>query len=69
MVRRWPGELSMADFLRGVLDARGRFLVDIESLTKVQGQPLFASEIERAIIDRVGANGHHPAHHGNGGPA
>jgi 2-oxoglutarate ferredoxin oxidoreductase subunit alpha len=33
---------------------RGRFLVDIESLTKVQGQPLFSSEIEAAILQRTG---------------
>jgi 2-oxoglutarate ferredoxin oxidoreductase subunit alpha len=33
---------------------RGKFLVDIESLTKVQGQPLFSGEIEQAILDRTG---------------
>jgi 2-oxoglutarate ferredoxin oxidoreductase subunit alpha len=33
---------------------RGRFLVDIESLTKVQGQPLYSSEIEAAIVQRTG---------------
>jgi 2-oxoglutarate/2-oxoacid ferredoxin oxidoreductase subunit alpha len=32
---------------------RSRFLVDVESLCKVQGQPLFANEIERAIRERV----------------
>ena len=31
---------------------RGRYLVDIESLTKVQGQPLFSAEIEAAIEER-----------------
>jgi 2-oxoglutarate ferredoxin oxidoreductase subunit alpha len=31
---------------------RARFLVDIESLTKVQGLPLFTGEIEAAIEDR-----------------
>jgi 2-oxoglutarate/2-oxoacid ferredoxin oxidoreductase subunit alpha len=31
---------------------RGRFLVDIESLSKVQGQPLFSGEIEMAIEER-----------------
>ncbi|HEY2161992.1 MAG TPA: 2-oxoacid:acceptor oxidoreductase subunit alpha, partial [Solirubrobacteraceae bacterium] len=31
---------------------RGRFLVDVESLTKVQGLPLFTSEIEAAIEER-----------------
>jgi 2-oxoglutarate ferredoxin oxidoreductase subunit alpha len=33
---------------------RGKFLVDIESLCKVKGQPLFAAEIEQAIAERVG---------------
>lgn len=32
---------------------RARFLVDAESFSKVQGQPLFASEIEREIMARV----------------
>jgi 2-oxoglutarate ferredoxin oxidoreductase subunit alpha len=31
---------------------RGRFLVDIESFCKVQGQPLFSGEIEMAIAER-----------------
>jgi 2-oxoglutarate ferredoxin oxidoreductase subunit alpha len=31
---------------------RGRFLVDIESFSKVQGQPLFAAEIEHEIAAR-----------------
>jgi 2-oxoglutarate/2-oxoacid ferredoxin oxidoreductase subunit alpha len=31
---------------------RARFLVDIESLCKVQGQPLFSGEIELAIAER-----------------
>jgi 2-oxoglutarate ferredoxin oxidoreductase subunit alpha len=31
---------------------RGRFLVDIESFTKIQGQPLFASEMEEEIANR-----------------
>jgi 2-oxoglutarate ferredoxin oxidoreductase subunit alpha len=31
---------------------RARYLVDVESFTKVQGQPLFASEIEQEIIER-----------------
>ena len=33
---------------------RARFLVDIESFCKVQGQPLFASEIEAEVAKRVG---------------
>jgi 2-oxoglutarate ferredoxin oxidoreductase subunit alpha len=33
---------------------RGKFLVDIESLSKMQGQPLFAAEIEHAVVQRVG---------------
>jgi len=33
---------------------RAGFLVDVESLTKVQGRPFFAPEIEAAIIERVG---------------
>ncbi len=32
---------------------RGRFLLDIESFTKVQGQPLFAAEIEREVMTRL----------------
>jgi 2-oxoglutarate ferredoxin oxidoreductase subunit alpha len=32
---------------------RGRFLVDIESFNKVEGQPLFASEIEHEILART----------------
>jgi 2-oxoglutarate ferredoxin oxidoreductase subunit alpha len=31
---------------------RGKFLVDVESLCKVQGQPLFSGEIEAAIEER-----------------
>src|SRR6202012_3167656 len=31
---------------------RGRFLVDIESFTKIQGQPLFAAEMEEEIAKR-----------------
>jgi 2-oxoglutarate ferredoxin oxidoreductase subunit alpha len=31
---------------------RSRFLVDIESLSKIRGQPLFATEIARAIEER-----------------
>jgi 2-oxoglutarate ferredoxin oxidoreductase subunit alpha len=32
---------------------RGRFLVDIESFCKVEGQPLFAAEIQREIVLRA----------------
>ena len=31
---------------------RSRFLVDVESFTKIQGQPLFAAEVEEAIASR-----------------
>ena len=31
---------------------RAKFLVDVESFTKVQGQPLFASEIVQQIGER-----------------
>jgi 2-oxoglutarate ferredoxin oxidoreductase subunit alpha len=31
---------------------RAKFLIDAESLCKVQGQPLFAAEIERAVVER-----------------
>jgi 2-oxoglutarate ferredoxin oxidoreductase subunit alpha len=31
---------------------RARYLVDVESLCKVQGQPLFTGEIEAAIVER-----------------
>jgi 2-oxoglutarate ferredoxin oxidoreductase subunit alpha len=38
---------------------RGKFLVDIESLCKVAGRPLYSGEIEEAIVERAGtgANG------------
>jgi 2-oxoglutarate ferredoxin oxidoreductase subunit alpha len=32
---------------------RGRFLVDVESYTKIQGQPLFAAEIQAQIEERA----------------
>jgi 2-oxoglutarate ferredoxin oxidoreductase subunit alpha len=32
---------------------RAKFLVDVESFCKVQGQPLFAAEIEREIVERL----------------
>jgi 2-oxoglutarate ferredoxin oxidoreductase subunit alpha len=32
---------------------RAEFLVDVESYAKVQGQPLFAAELERQIMERV----------------
>ena len=31
---------------------RAKYLVDVESFCKVQGQPLFAAEIEREIAER-----------------
>ncbi len=31
---------------------RARYLVDVESFCKVQGQPLFSGEIEMAIAER-----------------
>jgi 2-oxoglutarate ferredoxin oxidoreductase subunit alpha len=31
---------------------RARFLVDVESFCKLQGQPLFAAEIEQQIVER-----------------
>jgi 2-oxoglutarate ferredoxin oxidoreductase subunit alpha len=34
---------------------RGRFLVDVESFCKVQGQPIFAAEIENEILARAGS--------------
>jgi 2-oxoglutarate ferredoxin oxidoreductase subunit alpha len=33
---------------------RGRYLVDIDSHTKVEGQPLFAQELEDAILEVIG---------------
>jgi 2-oxoglutarate ferredoxin oxidoreductase subunit alpha len=30
---------------------RAKFLVDVKSLCKVQGQPMFAAEIERAVVE------------------
>jgi 2-oxoglutarate ferredoxin oxidoreductase subunit alpha len=34
-------------------ELRARFLVDVESYTKVQGQPLLPSEMEQAILERL----------------
>jgi len=31
---------------------RAKFLVDVESYCKVQGEPLFAGEIEQQIVER-----------------
>jgi 2-oxoglutarate ferredoxin oxidoreductase subunit alpha len=31
---------------------RAKFLVDVESFTKIEGRPLFAAEIEREIAGR-----------------
>jgi 2-oxoglutarate ferredoxin oxidoreductase subunit alpha len=37
---------------------RSEFLVDVESFCKVEGQPIFAAEIEREIVARTaGRNG------------
>jgi 2-oxoglutarate ferredoxin oxidoreductase subunit alpha len=32
---------------------RAKYLIDIESYSKVQGQPLFAGEIEKLIEERA----------------
>ncbi|HMJ02641.1 MAG TPA: hypothetical protein VK506_06845, partial [Conexibacter sp.] len=40
---------------------RGRFLVDVRSHTKISGQPLFAAELEQAIVEEAGRS---PAVHG-----
>jgi 2-oxoglutarate ferredoxin oxidoreductase subunit alpha len=34
---------------------RGRFLVNVESFCKVQGQPIFAAEVENEILARAGS--------------
>jgi 2-oxoglutarate ferredoxin oxidoreductase subunit alpha len=34
-------------------ELRARFLLDVESYTKVQGQPLLPSELEQAILERL----------------
>jgi 2-oxoglutarate ferredoxin oxidoreductase subunit alpha len=34
-------------------ELRARFLLDVESYTKVQGQPLLPSELEQAILERI----------------
>jgi 2-oxoglutarate ferredoxin oxidoreductase subunit alpha len=43
-------EMNTGQFARVL---RAEFLVDVETYAKVQGQPLFASEIEREILARV----------------
>jgi 2-oxoglutarate ferredoxin oxidoreductase subunit alpha len=51
VVRRYPKvlipELNLGQL---ALLVRGRFLVDARSLTKVQGQPIFAEELEAEIL-------------------
>ena len=37
----------------GQVRLRARFLLDIESYTKVQGQPLLPSEMEQAMLERL----------------
>jgi 2-oxoglutarate/2-oxoacid ferredoxin oxidoreductase subunit alpha len=34
-------------------ELRARYLIDVESYTKVQGQPLLPSELEQAILERL----------------
>ena len=34
-------------------ELRARFLIDVESYTKVEGQPLLPSELEQAILERL----------------
>ena len=43
-------EVNSGQLARGL---RGRFVVDVESFTKVKGQPLFAAEIKREIEQRA----------------
>jgi 2-oxoglutarate ferredoxin oxidoreductase subunit alpha len=54
VVRAYPmvliPEASMGQLWRII---RAEFLVDAESFSKVQGQPIFASEIEHEIMERV----------------
>jgi 2-oxoglutarate/2-oxoacid ferredoxin oxidoreductase subunit alpha len=54
VVRAYPKvlipEASLGQLSRII---RAEFLVDAESFSKVQGQPIFASEIEREILERV----------------
>jgi 2-oxoglutarate ferredoxin oxidoreductase subunit alpha len=51
VVRRYPKvlvpELNLGQL---ALLIRGRYLVDARSFTKVQGQPIFAEELEREIL-------------------
>jgi 2-oxoglutarate ferredoxin oxidoreductase subunit alpha len=48
---------------------RARYLVDVESLTKVQGQPLFSGEIQSAISLRAAGGSPAASPRGAGGPA
>ena len=34
-------------------ELRARFLLDVESYTKVEGQPLLPSEMEQAMLERL----------------
>ena len=42
-------EMNLGQLLQLI---RAKYLVDVESFCKVQGQPLFASEIEEQIAER-----------------
>ncbi|HET7722329.1 MAG TPA: 2-oxoacid:acceptor oxidoreductase subunit alpha [Acidimicrobiales bacterium] len=58
VVRRYPRvlvpEMNLGQLSRLV---RAEFLVDARSITKVQGTPFTASELEQAILDRLGGLG------------
>jgi 2-oxoglutarate ferredoxin oxidoreductase subunit alpha len=55
VLRRYP-RLLLPEMNLGQLAMilRARFLVDVESFTKVQGQPIHAHEVEDEILRRVG---------------
>ena len=58
MLARYPmvvvPEMNLGQLSRLV---RAEYLVDAKSITKVQGAPFTASELEQAILDRLGGLG------------
>ena len=52
---RWRDGMVTAELNTGQLAMliRARFLIDAKTYSKVQGQPIFADELERAILELV----------------
>ena len=63
MLRRYPKivvpELNLGQLARVV---RAEYLVDARSVTKVQGVPFTALEVETAILDALGVSSNGASH-------